>query len=127
MDLVVDTSVLIDNFRGGNVWADMMSGIEDLDGQIYLPSIVQFEIMAGQSTRDEKVLRDIQNSFDKMEKVDLTESIARRAGFLYRDLGQKVGVVDYIVAATALELNAYVITLNKKHFSQISGLLIYPL
>lgn len=126
MNFVFDTSILIDKFRGGEKFGTFISGIVNPNTRIYLPSIVQFEIMSGKSTRDKEIFRRITAFFDKMEKIDLTENISRRAGFLYRDLELKIGVVDYIVAATALEINAQVVTLNKKHFSQISGLLLYP-
>lgn len=125
MDFVVDSSILIDKFRGGEGWFSLENAVDELNPRLYLPSIVQFELMSGQSTKNIKKLKEIRGFVDRFRKIDLTEDIARRAGFLFRDLGIKLGVVDYIVAATALELGAQVVTLNKKHFEKVPGVEIY--
>jgi len=43
------------------------------------------------------------------------------------NLTHRLGAADYIIAASALELGAKVLTLNAKHFKQIPHLSPYPL
>ncbi len=126
MRLIIDTSILIDYLRGGIKWEELLSEFEK-DAEIYLPTIVIFELFSGKSTADPKVAKKINNFIRFFQKVELTERIAKRAGELFRDINKNLGAPDYIVAASALELNATVVTLNKKHFEQIINLNIYPL
>ena len=126
MDLVFDSSILIDNLRGGIRFKYLFEKV-DSKTRIVVPTIVVMEIFSGKSTRSEKQLKDAKKLLFLFEKVDLTEKIAIKAGELYRDISQTLSIPDYIIAATALEINAAVATLNKKHFSKIQNLLIYPI
>lgn len=63
----------------------------------------------------------------QFERIDLNEYIARLAGELSRDAKQHIQAPDYIIAACALQINATVLTLNKKHFEQIPKINLYPL
>lgn len=125
MRLIIDTSILIDYLRGGIKWEELLSQFEK-DTEIYLPTIVIFELFSGKSTSDPKVAKEISNFIKFFQKVELTEKIAKRAGELFRDVNKNLGAPDYIVAASALELNATVVTLNIKHFEQIASLNLYP-
>ena len=127
MKLVFDTSILIDKLRGGSQWDDFLEGVDEDDIEIYLPAVVAFELFSGKSSADPQIFRKIVNITKLFQLVDLTWGIGKRAGEIYRDDISTLQVPDYIVAATALEIGASVVTLNKKHFSKIAGLFIYPL
>lgn len=126
MNLVVDTSVLIDHLRGGNTWKKVIaeSG-EDL--KLFVPTIVIFELFSGQSTHDPSIVAKIHQLLHNFQKVELDENIAKTAGVIFRDAKHRIQVSDYIIAASALQMNAQVITLNKKHFEQIPNINLYPL
>ena len=126
MNLVVDTSVLIDHLRGGNTWKKVVdeSG-EDL--KLFVPTIVIFELFSGQSTRDSSIVVKIYQLLHNFQQVKLDENIAKIAGELFRDTNQRIQVSDYIIAASALSINAIVLTLNQKNFAQIPNLSLYPL
>jgi predicted nucleic acid-binding protein len=126
MRLVIDTSILIDYLRGGTLWEELVRNLKK-DTEIYLPTIVVFEIFSGKSTSNPKIAKEINNFLAYFQRIELTEDIAIRAGELFRDVNRNLGAPDYIIAASALELNATVVTLNKKHFEQITNLNIYPL
>ncbi len=126
MKLVIDTSILIDYLRGGTLWEELVRNLKK-DTEIYLPTIVMFEIFSGKSTSNPKIAKEINNFLAYFQRIELTEDIAKRAGELFRDVNRNLGAQDYIIAASALELNATVVTLNKKHFEQIANLNIYPL
>lgn len=123
MKVVVDSSLLIDGLRDGNNWKDFIVNLET-GTKLYLPTVVIFELFSGQSSKNidsQKMIRKLVKMF---EVVDLNFSIAEIAGSLYREHTKKLEAPDYIIAATALELGAYIATLNRKHFSQIPGLLL---
>lgn len=126
MKLVVDTSVLIDHLRGGSTWKKVVAEIgEDL--KLFVPTIVIFELFSGQSTHDPSIVVKIYQLLHNFQKVELDENIAKIAGELFRDTKKIIQVPDYIIAASALSVNATVLTLNNKHFEQIPHLSIYPL
>lgn len=125
MKIVVDTSILIDHLRGGNVWKKIVSEIND-DTQLFVPTIVLFELFSGTSTEKPAVVSQIYKLLGKFQRLDLNELIARQAGELYRDTNKTLEIPDYIIAASALQINAQIVTLNQKHFTQIPGVNIYP-
>ena len=61
-------------------------------------------------------MNKINTLLKNFQRVELSESIAKRAGVLFKDVNRNLGAPDYIIAASALELNATVVTLNKKYF-----------
>lgn len=126
MNVVIDTSILIDHLRGGNQWETFTGSLGD--GVVcYLPTIVLFELFSGESTSQKNITSKITDFIKFFEKIELTETIARRAGEIYRDGVRGLAVPDYIVSASALEFGAMVATLNRKHFSRVPGLTLYPL
>lgn len=123
---MVDTSILIDYLRGGKKWETFIKEVDN-SAELFLPTIVIFELFSGRSTKSLAKRLDIIDLLKQFRQIDLDEAIARMAGELYRDVIQTLEVPDYIIAAAALQVNAAVVTLNKKHFEQIPNLSIYPL
>lgn len=128
MKIVVDTSILIDYLRGGKKGAQFIEEVEkDDDSELFLPTIVIFELFSGQSTKSPVVATRILSLLKFFQRIELTEEIARQAGQLFRDTKKTLQVPDYIIAASALQVNAAVVTLNEKHFEQIPNINIYSL
>ena len=127
MKLVIDTSVLIDKLRGGNRWDIFLDDVDKEETELFLPTVVAFELFSGKSSSDRKVFKIILNITKNFQLIELTWNIAKRAGEIYRDNFSTLEVPDYIIAATAIEINATVVTFNKKHFERIPGVSIYPL
>jgi predicted nucleic acid-binding protein len=126
MKLVVDTSILIDYLRGGDRWAQLVREMKD-EGEYYIPTIVIFELFSERSSKEQHKSEEIQEFITRFQQIQLTESIATRAGKIFRDITKNIDIADYIIASSALEINGTVVTLNKKHFQQIPLLSIYPL
>lgn len=124
MKLVIDTSIIIDYLRGGIKWEEFLKGV-DRESELFLPTGVVFELYSGQSTKKPSVSENILNLLKKFEAVDLNAGIAKRAGELCRDIGRHISPLDYIIAASALDMGGTVVTLNRKHFEQIPGLAVY--
>lgn len=95
------------------------------DVNLYLPTIVVFELHSGKSTKSAREVEKLNQVIKHFERVELTEQIAKRAGEIYRDGVKDLQVPDYVIAATALELGASVVTLNKKHFAKIPGVRVF--
>lgn len=128
MKIVVDTSILIDYLRGGTKGVQFIEQIEEnADSELFLPTIVVFELFSGQSTKNSIVVTKILNLLKFFQRIELTEEIARQAGQIFRDTKKNLQVPDCIIAASASEVNAQVVTLNQKHFAQIPYINIYPL
>lgn len=128
MKIIVDSSIIIDYLRGGKKWDDFISVAEaEQNSQLFLPTIVIFELYSGTSTRSIKKLQEMIYFINQFERIDLDEHIARLAGELSRDAKQHIQAPDYIIAASAVQIGAKVLTLNKKHFAQIPHLSLYPL
>jgi len=126
MKIVVDSSIIIDYLRGGKKWDDFIDSVER-NTQLFLPTVVIFELFSGSSTRNGRKLQKMIAFIREFQRIDLSENIARVAGELFRDAKIKIQAADYIIAASALEIGGAVVTLNKKHFQQIPGISIYPL
>lgn len=128
MKIIVDSSIVIDYLRGGKKWEDFLSFAKsEEDVQLYLPTIVIFELYSGTSPKRAKKLQEMIYFISQFQRIDLDENIARVAGELFRNTKHRIGAADYIIAASAIQINAAVLTLNKKHFEQIPNILIYPL
>lgn len=127
MKIVFDTSILIDNLRGGKVGDAIFDSIQEQNAEFFIPTIVIYELFSGKSAENPKVLDHIKNLIKRFKRVELTEEIAKRAGELYRETGKTFGPQDYIIAATTMEIGGTVLTLNRKHFAQIPGLPLYPI
>ena len=124
MKLVLDTSILIDHLRGGDKWKKILKTLEE-EAEFFIPTIVFFELYSGKSSQDPKTSHRILNLVNAFQRIELNEKIATRAGQIYRDINKTLEVPDYIIAASALELGATVLTLNRKHFEQIPHLGLY--
>lgn len=128
MNLVIDSSILIDHLRKGSVWKNIfykISGLENLS--LYIPTIVVYELFSGKSSKNSDIKKEIINLLKDFQKISLNEKIAKIAGELNRDTNKTLQAPDYIIAGSTLEIGGMLLTLNLKHFQQIPNLPIYPL
>lgn len=124
MKLLIDTSIVIDKLRGGHVW-DTFWEHADHEAELFLSAIVVFELFSGKSSRDAETVKKITTLLKYYHIIEISNAIARRAGEIYREASARLQVPDYLIAATALDIGAEVVTLNKKHFMKISGVRVY--
>lgn len=128
MKIVTDTSILIDYLRNGQKGIQFIKEIDgNEDLELFLPTVVIFELFSGQSTKNPLIVAKILNLLESFQRIELTEEIARVSGQLFRDTKKRIQVSDYIIAASALQINAQIVTLNQKHFEQIPNLNLYTL
>lgn len=127
MNFLFDTSFIIDALRQDKKAREVLSKFENSRDHLFIPSIIGFELFSGQSLKDSIQNKNIREFLSHFKIVDLSWNISKVAGEIFRDNIKDLEVPDYIVAATAEELGAQVVTLNVKHFQKIPGLSIYSI
>lgn len=60
MKLVLDTSILIDHLRGGKKWQHILDEISE-ESELFVSSIVFFELFSGQSSKKPQTAAKIFN------------------------------------------------------------------
>lgn len=127
MKLVIDSSVFIDYLRNGPISVRFIESLDQQNPELFIPTVVIFELFSGKSSQNQLVRLKIMNLIRDCKRIELTEPIAIRAGEFFRGLGKQISSQDYIIAASALSVNAQVVTLNRKHFEKIPGVQVYDL
>jgi predicted nucleic acid-binding protein len=119
---LVDTSVAIDHLRGARPAVDLLNRIIDEDNPIAASEVVRFELIAG--VRDAE-LEALEQFFSALAWVPVDEGITRTAGSLahqHRRAYSGIDDADYLIAATALVLDAELLTTNVRHFPMLADL-----
>ena len=119
---LLDTSVAIDHLRGSPPAVELLSGLIEAGEALLASEIVRFELLAG-VRKDE--IEALEQFFSAVSWVPIGEEIARAAASLaqrHRRAHSGIDDADYLIAATALLLEASLLTTNVRHFPMISGL-----
>jgi len=114
--LLVDTDVIIDLLRGHQ---DAVAWVRQQSRDITLSVITVAELYAGVKGDDEKRLLD--ELLGLFQLLPVTARTAKQGG-LYRQQfrpSHGVGLADALIAATAVEHNARLVSLNRKHFPML--------
>ena len=127
MNYIFDTSVIIDGLRQKKKARDIFLNFDNTNDHLFISSVSGFELFSGTSSRNKIQQKRIKNLLSFFTAVDLSWDISVRAGEIFREGIKDLEVPDYIIAASAIEIGAQVVTLNTKHFANIPGLSIYPL
>ncbi|HSL75727.1 MAG TPA: type II toxin-antitoxin system VapC family toxin [Candidatus Limnocylindrales bacterium] len=117
--VLLDTSVVIDMLRGFGPALDYARG---LASQPVCSEVTRVEVLRGVRSGERRMTERVLGTF---RWIPVEEVVARRAG----DLGRRwrtshpgLGTADLIIAATALEHELDVATLNLRHFPMIDGI-----
>jgi predicted nucleic acid-binding protein len=119
---LLDTSVAIDHLRGSPPAVDLLSDLIDVEESLLASEIVRFELLAGVR---EKEIEALERFFSAISWVPVGEEVARAAASLaqrHRRAHSGIDDADYLIAATALLLDAKLLTTNVRHFPMIAGL-----
>ncbi|MBI2029922.1 PIN domain-containing protein [Candidatus Gottesmanbacteria bacterium] len=118
--VIIDTSILIDHLRGTSEDFKLLDNLR-IQGKIELliPDIVICELFAGKEARKKKVQENFNKLIEDLSVTGLTINSAKIAGKLIRTYTQIPDPFDFLIAAVAIEQNAYIATHNIKHFKQI--------
>jgi predicted nucleic acid-binding protein len=119
---LVDTSVAIDHLRGVQEAVDLLGGLIDADEVLLASEVVRFELLAGVRRSEVEALEQF---FSALSWVPVGEEVARTAGDLarrHRRAHSGIDDADYLIAATAVLLEADLLTTNVRHFPMLAGL-----
>lgn len=114
----MDTTVLIDHLRGDGRARDWL---RSLDSPPLCSELTRVEVLVGLRSAE---AGPAERLFSTLAWVAVDESIARLAGELGRRYlpSHRLGVVDLVLAASALSTEAVVATHNVRHFPMFAGL-----
>lgn len=118
--LLFDTDVLIEYLRGS---VDAKTYIDDIQNIIYMSSITMAELYAG--VREGEEYKKLEIFIETFEVISLNKNIAKIGG-LFRNQykpSHGTGLADALIAATAKEINAQVVTFNGKHFPMFNDVI----
>jgi len=119
---LIDTTVAIDHLRGTPVAVDLLTRLIEADEPVVASEVVRFELLAG--VRDPEI-ESLERFFAALTWIPVDEHIARVAGSLarrHRTAHSGIDDADYLIAATALVLDAALLTTNVRHFPMLGGL-----
>jgi predicted nucleic acid-binding protein len=119
---LIDTTIAVDHLRGATAAVDLLTALIDTGDDLTASELVRFELLAGIR---EKELAAFEDFCSALGWVGVTEDVARVAGQLarrYRKSHSGIGAVDYLIAATAIVIDADLLTTNVRHFPMFTKL-----
>lgn len=127
-DLLFDTSVLIDHLRGYKPASDFLETVFNSGILVAISSVSEMELYAGKSMENDAIEETVANLLKLFKVLPVTTDIARQAGCLLRCYrNQGLTPIDAIIAGTAVEHNANLITRNIKHFRMVKGIIVFDI
>ena len=120
--ILVDTEVLIWNFRGNPKAAEILDALPGFS----LSAVTYVELVQGTRDKNElKVLRQALH-FWHAHIIHIDETISARATFLVEQhtLANSMQLADALIAATALEHGLDLLTANDKHYRLLDELTV---
>jgi predicted nucleic acid-binding protein len=117
-DLLVDTDVLIDVLRGHG---DAVDWIRLRTRHVVVSVITIAELYAGIKGSGEK--QSLEDLIGLFQILPVTAEIARQGGLFRQQFrpSHGTGLADALIAATAVEQRAQLVTLNIKHFPMLDN------
>lgn len=123
MKVLFDTSIIIDCLRRRNIEQTIFRKlIKETKGAV-ISLITVGELYSGESA--EKKEEEIQEILKMTEIANIDYSLMKTAGEIRRKAS--VTLIDAIIAATSLNLNLPLATLNEKDFRKVAGLILYKI
>lgn len=124
---LLDTNILIYFFKNQGRVTEYLANLSP--DNIYISSITLFELYTGiaKSTMPQKREQQLKQLLSQINVITFNETSAQIAAIIRTDLERKgtpIGVLDILIASTALANNLILVTHNTKEFSRINQLTI---
>jgi predicted nucleic acid-binding protein len=119
---LLDTTVAVDHLRGAAPAVELLHRLVEDDEEVAASEIVRFELLAGVRQNELDALEQFASA---LSWVPISEDVARTAGALARAHRRARGGIDdadYLIAATAIVLDAELLTTNVRHFPMLKGI-----
>lgn len=120
IDLLLDTTILVDIFRGRQPALDWLKS--EPDKNFGISGFTVFEILVGAKNKEEMI--SLQKKLEEFPVFWSSEDDCNRALVTFANLflSHGIEVTDALIAQTAIGLNVPIVTLNEKHFKPVAGL-----
>lgn len=118
--VLVDTDVMVDVLR---CYQPAVEWVEShVSEDVAIPGFVLLELIEGCGNKAAQA--QVLSLVDKVQVVWLSESACDRAATLFTEhrLTDGLGMIDALVAQTALEAGVTLATFNQKHYACVPGL-----
>lgn len=124
MKTLIDTNICIDHLRGYRPATEYLLKLQNMERWISAITVMELYAAPRISAAQEERMAGLIAAFNGI--IDIDQNIARTAGELIAKYRKDYGLnpVDALIAATALFLDAVLITRNKKHFDFIQGMIV---
>lgn len=119
--ILVDTAVLVDYLRE---YPPAVEYLESRREDLSTSAVVVAELYAG--VREGKERAALSTLLSLSAVIPIDAELAERGGLLRRDFGPKhgTGIADALVAASAQQSGAVLVTLNAKHFPMLPNVTV---
>lgn len=117
--LLMDSDILIEYLRGRDAAIEYL---ENRDAELLISVMTVAELYSGAKGRKE--LTALSQFFEAFEAIPIDTEVARIGGDLRRRYGpsHSTGLADALIAATAQQTGAKLVTFNKKHFPMLKNI-----
>ncbi len=119
---LLDTAVAIDHLRGFEPAVELLARLSEEDELLAASELVRFELLAGVRPDEIEALEQFCSA---LTWWPVDRDVTRAAGSLarrFRGAHRGIDDVDYLIAATAIVLDAELLTTNVRHFPMLDGL-----
>lgn len=116
---LLDTDVFVDHLRGYPPAVALFERLRDAT-DVAFSALTEAELLAGNANDDPGRRAQLLRFLQRWTKVDVANPIAVLAGDLVRR--HRLAIPDAIVAATALQTGAELLTRNVRDFRRVPGL-----
>ena len=119
--LLLDTNILIDYLRNRD---EAVAYLEECDETLFISVLTIAELYAG--ARNKKERQAIEFFIEAFKTLPVNKEISIFGGSLRNKYGKShnTDIIDALLAATAIEHNIQLVTLNKKHFPMLKELIV---
>jgi predicted nucleic acid-binding protein len=117
MQIIVDSSVLIDHLRGFKKATQKIDELKQSGSRYCISVITEAEVFSGKDYDSKDKRKDILDLLKFFRKINVDSSTAQKAAEFRRNYG--VALDDCIIAATAFSEKCTIWTKNAEDFSKI--------
>jgi len=125
--MILDSTFINTLAREDPAATETLEQLIDAGTPVAFSALTVFEVEVGLRGAARRPRDRFENVANRIDVVPLTHDVADRAAAIQRNLydgGEPIGVVDVLIAATALERGEGVLTRNTDEFRRVDGLTV---
>ena len=126
--VLIDSSIIIDFFRKQNKSRTHLYTLFNTCNHLFISILTHYELLCGATSPE--LAKDVKQLLDLFLILEFGIRESECAAEIYRELRRQnklINVLDILIAATSIELDLPLASLNVQHFSRIQGLKMFPL